>query len=225
MAYPPYIREKARQMRVERAMSLDEIAERLALPKTTVWYWIKDLPLNRPRRASPGQQKGNRAMQGRWRQLREEAYAEGRGRFPELLEVETFRDFVCLYMAEGYKRSRNAVALANSDPAIIELANAWIRREARRKVWAQVQFHADQDPAELQRFWGEVLGMCPEGVRLVPKGNSARLSGRTWRCEHGVLTVGSSDTYFRARLQAWMDCLKESWAYTWADQPGRSAAW
>jgi len=36
-------------MRVERDMTLDEIAERLALPKTTVYYWIKDIPLQRQR--------------------------------------------------------------------------------------------------------------------------------------------------------------------------------
>jgi transcriptional regulator with XRE-family HTH domain len=44
LTYPAYIREKARQLRTERRMSLDEIAECLALPKTTVWYWIEDLP-------------------------------------------------------------------------------------------------------------------------------------------------------------------------------------
>jgi transcriptional regulator with XRE-family HTH domain len=44
MAYPDYIRERARQLRVEKKLSLDEIAERLALPKTTVYYWITDLP-------------------------------------------------------------------------------------------------------------------------------------------------------------------------------------
>ena len=37
MTYPPYLREKARCLRTERKMSLDEIAERLALGKTTVW--------------------------------------------------------------------------------------------------------------------------------------------------------------------------------------------
>ena len=63
MAYPAYVREKARKLRVEKHLSIDEIAERLALPKTTIYYWVKDLPLGRPRRANPGQRKGNRAMQ------------------------------------------------------------------------------------------------------------------------------------------------------------------
>jgi hypothetical protein len=74
MAYPKYLRERARALRVEKKLSLDEITERLALPKTTVWYWIKDLPLGRERRWSVGQRKGTQAMQKKYRVLREEAY-------------------------------------------------------------------------------------------------------------------------------------------------------
>jgi transcriptional regulator with XRE-family HTH domain len=37
MAYPGYVRERARRLRVEKKLSLDELAERLALPKTTVY--------------------------------------------------------------------------------------------------------------------------------------------------------------------------------------------
>jgi hypothetical protein len=46
--YPDYVRQKARQLRAERQLSLDEIAERLALPRTTIFSWIPDLPLERP---------------------------------------------------------------------------------------------------------------------------------------------------------------------------------
>ena len=63
MAYPAYVREKARKLRVEKRLSIDEIAERLALPKTTIYYWVRDLPLGRERRANPGHGKGNRSMQ------------------------------------------------------------------------------------------------------------------------------------------------------------------
>jgi hypothetical protein len=63
MAYPAYLRARARELRITKRLPLNELAERLALPKTTVYYWIKDLPLGRERRASPGQRKGNLAMQ------------------------------------------------------------------------------------------------------------------------------------------------------------------
>jgi hypothetical protein len=58
MAYPAYVREKARELRIERRLSIVEIAERLALPKTTVFYWVRDIPLGRPRRAHADQNVG-----------------------------------------------------------------------------------------------------------------------------------------------------------------------
>jgi len=61
MAYPAYLRARARELRVTKQLSLDELAARLALPKTTLWYWIRDLPLGRERRASPGRHKGKLA--------------------------------------------------------------------------------------------------------------------------------------------------------------------
>lgn len=211
MAYPAYVREKARTLRVEKHLSIDEIAERLALPKTTIYYWVRDLPLGRPRRANPGQRKGNRGMREKYRLRREAAYAQGRLEFARLVADPTFRDFVCLYMAEGYKRCRNTVGVCNSDPAIVVLCARWVRRFARNPVRYSVQYHADQDLIELQRFWARQLSVAPEEIRVHRKSNSGRLSGRTWRSRYGVLNVSAGDTLFRSQLQAWMDCLQAQW--------------
>jgi DNA-binding transcriptional ArsR family regulator len=125
MAHAPYLREKARQMRVERKLTIDELAERLALSRSTVYYWVKDLPIEGSGSGGPfpthGQRMGNRAMQLKYKRLRDAAYEEGRQAFDELATDPTFRDFVCLYLAEGYKRDRNCVAICNSDPAVMVL--------------------------------------------------------------------------------------------------------
>jgi hypothetical protein len=139
------------------------------------------------------------------------AYAQGQIEFGRLAAEPTFRDFVCLYMAEGYKRSRNTVSVCNSDPAIVVLCAFWVRQFARNPVKYSVQYHADQELDDLQSFWAERLLVAPEEIRLVPKSNSGRLSGRTWRSRYGVLSIYAGDTLFRSRLQAWMDCLQEQW--------------
>jgi transcriptional regulator with XRE-family HTH domain len=210
MAYPDYIRERARQLRVEKKLSLDEIAERLALPKTTVYYWITDLPLARPR-SNPGQQLASQAMQAKYARLREQAYNAGLAEYDELIEYPTFRDFVVLYIAEGYKRSRNTVALANSDPVIVVLGARWLRRFSDHQLVIKVQHHADQDPDELRAFWSSTTSVEPTFVRLFLKSNSGQLRTRIWRCEHGVASVQVYDTYLRARLQAWIDRIREGW--------------
>lgn len=212
MAYPAYLREKARTLRRERNMTIDDLAERLALSRSTIYYWVRDLPIpaataNR----SAAQRRGTLAMQRRYTMRREAAYREGVAEFGELASDPEFRDFVSMYIAEGYKRNRGVVSLANSDPAVIRLADRWIRKFAANPVTYRVQFHADQRLEDLAAFWGDHLSVEPASIRFQRKSNSGQLSGRTWRCQYGVLTVCANDTLFRARLQAWIDLLRASW--------------
>jgi AcrR family transcriptional regulator len=211
MAYPVYLRERARQLRTTKRLSLDEIAERLALPKTTVYYWIRDLPLGRARNWSKGQRKGNRAMRAKYRRLREEAYARGLAEYDELIELPTFRDFVVLYIAEGYKRDRNRVAIVNSDERVIAMAAGWLRTLTDNRLHYSVQYHADQSLRAIRQFWSSVLGIDDSVITLLRKSNSGQLNGRRWRCKHGVMSIRVDDTYLRARLQAWIDRIREDW--------------
>ena len=150
-------------------------------------------------------------MQSKYRRLREEAYAQGRLEFDQLVASPTFRDFVVLYIAEGYKRSRNAVRLGNSDERVVALAAGWIARLSSKRLRYELQYHADQDLDELRAFWGGVVGVDGAIIRMQRKSNSGQLSGRRWRSQHGVLTVRVNDTLLRARLQAWMDRTREGW--------------
>ena len=210
--YPPYIREKARAMRLDRRMTIDEIAERLAVSRTSVYGWVRDLPFDpNTAKRSAAQLRAAQANGARARARRDAAYLTGSQEYASLLREPTFRDFVCLYIAEGYKRNRNVVAMGNSDPAVVKLADRWVRRFSAGKLQYAVQYHADQDHRELQSWWGSVLAIPPGSISLQRKSNSNQLKKRTWRSEHGVLTVRTGDTAFRARLQAWIDLTRADW--------------
>jgi excisionase family DNA binding protein len=215
MAHAQYLREKARSMRVERQLTIDELAERLALSRSTIYHWVRDLPI--PGSGSGGgwpegaRRKGSIAMQRKYRLLREAAYEEGLAEYEGLAADVTFRDFVCLYIAEGYKRDRNVVSICNSDPSVVKLAARWMGRVARKPPAFWIQFHADQDLSELRSFWARELAIDPGSIRMQRKSNSNQLKGRLWRSRHGVLTVRICDTRFRSRLQAWMDRLHSEW--------------
>jgi hypothetical protein len=219
MTHPAYLPRKARCLRRDRRLSIDEIAARLALPRSTVFYWVRGMPLGRARRASEGQRKGTRAMSRRYRLLREQAYDEGRASFDLLAVDPTFRDFVCMYIGEGSKRSRGTVAICNSDPCVVQLGAAWITRLTRNKVSYLLQYHADQQLDGLVAFWAARLDIGVHEVKVLRKSNSNSLNGRGWRSQYGVLTVRVGDTMLRARLQAWMDRVREDWI----DSPGDGA--
>lgn len=215
VAHARYIREKARSLRIERGLTIDELALRLALPRSTIYCWVRDLPIPG---SGPGggwpekaRRNGNRAMQRKYRLLREAAYRQGWDEYERLSGDPTFRDFVCLYVAEGYKRRRNTASLSNSDPAVVGLAHRWMQSLTDKRLFYSLQYHADQDLAGLCAFWGASLCVDPGQVRAQRKSNSNQLTGRSWRSRYGVLEVRVYDTALRARIQAWIDRVRCDW--------------
>lgn len=213
MTYPPYMREKARQLRREKGLTIDEIAKRLAVSRTTVYFWVGDMP--RPARCvartGPGHSLGNKAMQAKYKRLRDEAYELGHWEFPRLARLPTFRDFVCLYIGEGYKRNRNTVSVANSDAAAVRLAVYWLDQFTTRRMVFSIQYHADQRPKALLAYWGRELQIPGMSIEFLRKSNSGQLAHRTWRSKYGVLSVKTHDTCLRARVQGWIDRMRDEW--------------
>lgn len=194
MAHPSHLREKARELRNE-GMSLSEIAESLELSKTTVWYWIKDLPdpaiqrrLAPERRAAllRAQAKAAAANRQIASERRRLAYRQGWCEFAVLDGEPGFRDFVCMYIGEGYKRNRNRVAISNSDPRVVRLGDFWIRRFAINFVGYSLQYHADQDPEYLKRFWCGFLAVGDQRF-----GSSASRTAVSSRVEGGDRSTAS----------------------------------
>jgi hypothetical protein len=151
-------------------------------------------------------------MQRKYQLLRDAAYLEGRESFDQLAVYPTFRDFVALYLAEGCKRNRNRVMVANSDPAVIVVCHRWMGWLTSKKLCYSIAFHADQDVTGLKAFWAQELSIDPDDIYAVRKSNSNQLTARTWRCRYGVVSITTHDTLLRARLQGWIDRLRESWA-------------
>jgi hypothetical protein len=187
----------------------------LALSRSTVYYWVRDLPIPG---SGPGggwpesaHRQAGRAIKRKYRLLREAAYKEGVESFDALAADRTFRDFVCLYIAEGSKRDRNKVAIGNSDAAVLQLAVGWMRRLSAKAPSFWIQYHADQNLEELREYWSQALDIEPNAIHLQRKSNSGQLTGRLWRSRYGVLSIRVHDTYFRSRLQAWMDRLRSEW--------------
>jgi hypothetical protein len=206
-----HLRDKAIELRTQHNMTLEDIVERLALPKTTIYYWIKDLPIPRTEKQSAAQRARAAQVKQKYALLREAAYQEGVAQAPELLKDPTFRDFVVLYMAEGSKRHRNKLGFVNSDARMVKLAHTWLKRLSNQSFFYGLQYHADHDVDELKIYWANMLDISPEKIYASRKSNSNELAGRQFRSVYGLLSVETGDTYLRAKMQAWMDIVKSQW--------------
>jgi excisionase family DNA binding protein len=206
-----------RSLRVEQGLTVDQLASRLALPRSTIYYWVRDLPLRAPR---PGEAPERTARGGGGasevarrvpRAAQDAAYEEGLRSYEQLAAQPTFRDFVCLYITQGDQRDRTRVALTNSDPAVMRLVNRWLWRLTDKSPFLSIRYEPDQSLNELRRFWSETIGAEARTIRVDQRAPDAQPEGPSWRSRHGVLTVTVDDTLLRARLQAWMYRTRESW--------------
>jgi hypothetical protein len=91
------------------------------------------------------------------------------------------------------------------------MAASWLRVLTPKALVYSLQYHADQRPGQLRNYWGDVLDIDGGVIQLQRKSNSGQLKGRTWRSAHGVMSITISDTYLRARLQTWIDCVRAGW--------------
>ncbi len=199
------LREKAVRLRTEQQLSLDAITERLSLPRTTIYSWIKDIPIpEKPKHQHLGQRQGTEAMQAKYAALREAAYQQGLAEALELLRDLSFRDFVVLYMAEGSKRNRNAVEFVNSDAQLVKLAHRWISVLTDKDVTYRIQFHADHDVEALKRYWGGILGIESDIIGVLRKSNSGKLARRQFRSQYGLLSCAGR-RYLSAGALAGLD--------------------
>jgi hypothetical protein len=207
----------ARLLRVEQRLTVDQLAARLALPRSTVYYWVRDLPLGEREGEGVGAGAGERAGTGAGAGKRasaiagDAAYEDALRSFDDLAAQPTFRDFVCLFIARGSTRERAKVSLSDSDAAVMRFANRWMLRLSDRSPLLSVRYEPGQSLTELRRFWSGVVGVQARTIRVHDEADVSCDRHIAGLARHGVLTVSVEDALLRARLQAWICKTRDSW--------------
>ena len=206
-------------------MSLDAISTSMDLPRSTVYYWIRDIAIERTNKQKAGQIAATTAMQSKFSAHRQVTYDTARATAATTLLDREIRDFVVLYLAEGNRKDRNRVAISNSNPNIVRFAYLAMRRlSTNPHFYYSFQFHADQDPETLRVFWATYLGIRQATIKPISKTNSGHLKGRRFACEYGVFQIQVGDTTFRSQLQALMDAIQEEWSGKVGSQDAQNRA-
>lgn len=208
-----HLKEKALSLRIQNK-TLNEICELLSLPKTTVYYWIKGTKI--PRTDKQNKQvaslsKYNRSNKKFYEKLRGSAYLEGVKEFTFLKTDFSFLNFVTIFACEGYRKGKHNVCVTNSDLAIMILSHNWMNKLSTKKATYALQLYEDNNVSNVVEYWATHLKIDKKLIKVWLKKDSGKLKGRNTRSLYGTLTIRKNDTYFRVRVQAWMDILKKDW--------------
>lgn len=217
-------KEQARAWRSE-GRSLNEISRSLQLSKTTVWGWIRAVPLTEEQRAAIksfgrgrdkalSQKAATEAMSKKFALLKKEAFERGRAR---VLERETLPELMVagcmLYWAEGGKTG--SFSFSNSDPAMIRLflrfALEYMDVELSRVKVALNFYDNIHTVLEVEEYWLNLVGaerncLYKSQVNSRPQKQSGRKVGRL---PYGVCCLTVTSKYKKYEMLGMIEAMSE----------------
>lgn len=150
--------------------SYGEITQVLGVPKSTLSYWLKGIPLSpqlKERHYTARVRNLNKGAQSNRARREREITAIIEGAASEIsstLSREAYMLFgAALYWAEGTKRGM--LEFTNSDPLMIYFFVRWLEEVlaiSPSTLKAKLNMYAQQDEQELKRFWSDLCGIPPE---------------------------------------------------------------
>ncbi|NDL58489.1 helix-turn-helix domain-containing protein [Phytoactinopolyspora mesophila] len=162
------VRARALALRRE-GQSVPEIARELGIAKSSAWAITKEVAW----KPTPGsKERAKRAARMRWdretarrAEEREQAVSEAAAWVGELSDRELMLIGAVLYWAEGSKTKpwnpTEWLGFINSDPDVILLYRAWLRRlgVADERLTFRVHIHESADVQAAERYWADVVGV------------------------------------------------------------------
>ena len=214
--HPTDKRVLARKLRRRRRLSIDELSRRLGVSRSTVYNWVRDIPVPG---SGPGggfskeaRQRGNRKMSEGRRRLRESQYLCGVESYASLKTENAFRDFIVSYVALGKKGDIREVSFSHPDPLMMQIAAHWLEVYGRNRLRYQVTLPADADADRARAFWAERLAVDQSDIKVERRpAHTGQGAPQSKTSVLGALRISSTDTLLRIELQAWIDCARAEW--------------
>jgi hypothetical protein len=208
-------RLEARRLRAE-GMTHREIAVLLSAPLGSVAYWVVGVEISEAGRLRLAQQieKRNRIARQVSAEIKKadrkrrdtEATQAGRLELGDLSARNLLFLFIGLYWGEGYKTSRSAVSISNSDPNAIRFAMRMFRSfgvlDQRFKPW--LHLHSLDQKAAAVRHWSEVCELPEEQIRVYFALPSSSKGVRSHRLPNGTMNIVVNDTRLTSRIKGWL---------------------
>jgi transposase len=199
-----HLRVEAIELR-KQGWSVNDLAVRLGVAKSTAYLWVKHIPLNpNSERAREKREHAARMIAGRWeehRAARDQREAEVRAGVAVELGPIDDRDRLLggalIYMCEGAKskpwRRHDRLIFINSDPRLLKLFLGFLGTQGRLpdSLRYRVHIHETADAEAAGDWWAERLAVPCELFQrpTIKYHNPATVRANTGADYHGCLII------------------------------------
>lgn len=221
------LRREAVELR-KQGWSVNDLAERLGVAKSTAWSWVRHIPLDpNSDRARQKQEHAAIMIAGRWdahRAERDRREAEERGRavadVGEITERDILLGGALVYMCEGAKskpwRRLDRLKFINNDPRLHRLFLCFLGAHGygSDSLRYRVHIHETADAEAAGDWWAETLGVPRDLFErpTIKRHNPATRRANTGDDYHGCLLITvprSRELYWRVEgVMDAMDALR-----------------
>ncbi|MEI6288732.1 MAG: helix-turn-helix domain-containing protein [bacterium] len=212
-------------------LSYLQISQQLGVAKSTLSFWLKDLPLSKKAEnkiKARVNQTSIKALIKRNKQQTQIAIerhnkilSDSKKTFADYKKDILFISGVCLYWGEGYKKgasgsSWKAVDLANSDPAIACLFIKFLKKYLqvdKNEIWAQLIIAPNQDIDKAINFWETLTGLKKERFMGTYSKVSVASKGKRHKnsLPNGTIHIRVNNVEKFFILIGWIECLKNNY--------------
>lgn|SRR3989338_3990424 len=150
-----------------KGLSYKEIGQKIKMTKSTLSYWLKDVPLKEEhrRRLYTKQievlSRGSQSQKERRFREVETIISNAQKEIRTPISREDLKLMgAALYWGEGSKGKR--VVITNSDPRLIKFSVLWIKsvfNTSPSQLEAQLNMYPQQNEKDLKKFWSELTGI------------------------------------------------------------------
>lgn len=166
------LRQLAVKLRTEDKLSYSAIKQKLGVPKSTLSYWLRELPLDEDqikalqrtswKKGEASRERYRNTMRQKKQLLEERFYENYSKEFDDLSKEVFFVAGLMLYLGEGDKKVSHRIALSNTDPKLIVFFIHWLEDyfdTKKSEIRIQLHLYENMDLEKEQNFWQNTLGL------------------------------------------------------------------
>ena len=215
------VREKEKAISLRKlGYSYKEILEEVAVAKSTLSGWVKDLPLTKHEKLSLRRRKSSNISRGRIkaaathtanRLTREaEIFECAQEEYREFVKEELFKVGVALYWAEGAKRNKY-FSFCNSDVDMMRIMVLWSDRflgVSTEDVKPQLYIHKPYAHECCEEYWSKQLSLPLDNFNKTIYKPTNRLYKKRPQYK-GVLRVSIFKREYLLKMKFWINMMVE----------------
>ncbi len=210
-------REKAKKLRKE-GQSVSQIASFLAVAKSSVSIWVRDIRLSERQHVALKQKTHSAAaelLRKNSRQKTKEVetnalMALATSEFYSQMQNKLFLIGLSLYWGEGQKRSHGVVAFDNTDPNMIKFMMQFFKVICKVNLndfRGYIHIHPEQSTKDAEKYWSRVTGIpltqFYKTYTKVPKSSKSLKNN----LKHGTFRISICNTKLHKKILIWINLL------------------